>query len=52
MKLMGVYFAVRILLRAKEASGLPSPSLASSGSGMLKKTLLPDSPVVESVSVL
>jgi hypothetical protein len=36
MKLMGVYFAVRILLRAYDSRGWPSSSRADGGSGTLK----------------
>lgn len=43
MKLKGVYFAVRILFRAYLAKGRPSSSFASSGKGMLKNILRPES---------
>lgn len=40
MKLSGVYLAVRILFRSNSARGWPLSSLASFGSGMLKKIRL------------
>ena len=36
MKLIGVYLAVRILLRAYEWMGVPSSSRSEGGSGTLK----------------